>query len=77
MRPRSPVDRERLRARRLSFGPAAQLYERVRPSYPAEAARWILGESSLRVVDLGAGTGKFSRLLASLGHDVVAVEPDA
>ncbi len=67
---------EHFLARSRSFGPAAQLYERVRPSYPVEAARWILGDSPLRVVDLGAGTGKFSRLIASLGHDVVAVEPD-
>ncbi len=68
---------ERFRERSRSFGPAAGLYERVRPSYPSEAARWILGEEPLRVVDLGAGTGKFSRLVASLGHDVVPVEPDA
>jgi SAM-dependent methyltransferase len=62
--------------RRLSFGPAASLYDEIRPSYPPEAARWILGEAPLRVVDLGAGTGKFSRVLAALGHEVIAVEPD-
>ncbi|HEY4346849.1 MAG TPA: class I SAM-dependent methyltransferase [Gaiellaceae bacterium] len=63
-------------ARRLSFGDVADLYERARPSYPPEAARWMLGEAPLRVVDLGAGTGKFTRVVADLGHDVVAVEPD-
>ncbi len=62
--------------RRLSFGPSAELYESIRPSYPPEAARWILGEAPRRVVDLGAGTGKFTRVLASLGHEVVAIEPD-
>ncbi len=62
--------------RRVSFGTAAELYDRTRPSYPAEAVRWMLGDSPLRVVDLGAGTGIFSRLVASLGHDVLAVEPD-
>jgi SAM-dependent methyltransferase len=36
----------------------------------------MLGDAPLRVVDLGAGTGIFSRVLAGLGHDVVAVEPD-
>jgi len=71
------VSDERLRARSRSFGSAAELYDRVRPSYPVEAARWLLGDAPRRVVDLGAGTGKFSRLVASLGHDVVAVEPDA
>lgn len=63
--------------RRISFGAAAALYDRSRPSYPREAVRWMLGGSPLRVVDLGAGTGIFSRLVASLGHDVVAVEPDS
>jgi SAM-dependent methyltransferase len=62
--------------RRTSFGAAADLYDGIRPSYPPEAVRWMLGEAPVRVVDLGAGTGIFSRLVASLGHDVVAVEPD-
>lgn len=62
--------------RRLSFGPAADLYDAVRPAYPVEAARWMLGDASCRVADLGAGTGIFTRVLAGLGHDVVAVEPD-
>jgi SAM-dependent methyltransferase len=52
------------------------LYDEIRPSYPPEAARWILGDAPLRVVDLGAGTGKFSRVLAALGHEVLAIEPD-
>lgn len=62
--------------RRTSFGPAADLYDAIRPSYPPAAVRWMLGDAPLRVVDLGAGTGIFSRLVASLGHEVVAVEPD-
>ena len=40
-----------------------------------EAARWLTGDPPLRVVDLGAGTGKLTRTVAALGHDVVAVEP--
>jgi SAM-dependent methyltransferase len=39
--------------------------------------RWVVGERPLRVLDLGAGTGKLTRTLVELGHDVVAVEPSA
>jgi SAM-dependent methyltransferase len=62
--------------RARSFGPAAELYDRSRPSYPEEAIRWMLGEAPLRVVDLGAGTGIFSRQVAALGHAVTAVDHD-
>jgi SAM-dependent methyltransferase len=62
-------------ARRISFGRVADAYERSRPEYPAAAVRWLLGPRRLRVLDLGAGTGKLTRRLVELGHDVVAVEP--
>jgi SAM-dependent methyltransferase len=59
-----------------SFGQAAERYDRYRPGYAPAAVVWALGERSLRVVDLGAGTGILSRLLRELGHEVIAVEPD-
>ncbi len=59
-----------------SFGPAAERYDRIRPSYPVEALRWILGDQPSRVVDLGAGTGILTRQLVALGHEVIPVEPD-
>jgi SAM-dependent methyltransferase len=62
--------------RRSSFGPAAELYDRTRPGYPPDAVGWMLGQTARDVVDLGAGTGIFTRLVASLGHRVTAVEPD-
>ncbi|HZT94862.1 MAG TPA: class I SAM-dependent methyltransferase [Gaiellaceae bacterium] len=62
--------------RRLTFGAHAAEYERTRPAWPEEAARWlVLGQARL-VVELGAGTGKLTRAVAALGVRVVAVEPD-
>jgi SAM-dependent methyltransferase len=60
----------------LSFGSAADRYDRNRPSYPPAALSWALGDAPLRVVDLGAGTGILSRVLLELGHQVIPVEPD-
>jgi SAM-dependent methyltransferase len=62
---------------RVSFGAAAQVYERARPGYPPEAVDLLLAPAARRVADVGAGTGKFTRLLVAAGLDVVAVEPDA
>jgi SAM-dependent methyltransferase len=70
---------DRRRERASSFGPAAALYDRVRPTYPAAAVDWALGPlgpGRWRIVDLGAGTGIMTRLLLSLGHETIAVEPD-
>jgi SAM-dependent methyltransferase len=60
-----------------SFGGVAEAYERGRPTYPADAVRWLLGEHPLTVLELGAGTGKLTRVLTELGHDVHATDPDA
>ncbi len=62
--------------RRLTFGAHADAYERARPAWPQEAARWLVPDGAELVVELGAGTGKLTRALAPLGERVVAVEPD-
>ncbi len=62
--------------RRLTFGAHADAYERARPAWPEEAARWLVPDSAELVVELGAGTGKLTRAVAALGVRVVAVEPD-
>jgi len=75
---------ERLR-RGASFGAVAHAYAEHRPDYPETAVRWCLAParprpgadlSGMRVLDLGAGTGKLTALLAQLGAEVTAVEPD-
>jgi SAM-dependent methyltransferase len=58
-----------------AFAEVAGAYERGRPTYPEEAVRWLLGDEPRDVVDLGAGTGKLTRVLVALGHRVTAVEP--
>jgi SAM-dependent methyltransferase len=61
------------------FSAAADAYDRARPSYPREAVDWLARRSGLGpgalVVDVGAGTGKLTRLLPATGARVVAVEP--
>ena len=59
-----------------SFGPVAQAYDRGRPGYPADAARWLVGRDAAAVLELGAGTGKLTSELVALGHDVHATDPD-
>ncbi len=65
---------------RLAFGLVAEQYERARPSYPAAAIDEVLTYASLPpgelVVEVGAGTGKATRLLADRGLRVLALEPD-
>jgi SAM-dependent methyltransferase len=71
------ADLEGRKAQAASFGAAADVYERARPAYPAQAIDWLVPPSARRVLDLGAGTGKLTRGLAERGLDVVAVEPSA
>jgi SAM-dependent methyltransferase len=67
---------ERLR-HASSFGAAATAYARHRPDYARDAVRWALEPAAgLRVLDLGAGTGKLTATLIAVGADVTAVEPD-
>ncbi|HEY6961967.1 MAG TPA: methyltransferase domain-containing protein [Gaiellaceae bacterium] len=63
------------------FASGADVYERARPSYPADAVEWLVERAGIGpgtvVADVGAGTGKLTRLLVPSGARVVAVEPIA
>jgi SAM-dependent methyltransferase len=51
-------------------------YDRLRPGPPADALDWLVPAGCEVAVDLGAGTGLFSRALARRVGQVTAVEPD-
>jgi SAM-dependent methyltransferase len=62
-----------------AFGLVAGEYERGRPGYPPEAVAWFVRETGLDrsslVVDVAAGTGKWTRELVPVVGRVIAVEP--
>ncbi|HEY2551315.1 MAG TPA: class I SAM-dependent methyltransferase [Streptosporangiaceae bacterium] len=66
-------------ARALSFGMMADAYERFRPDYPVELPDVVMtyaGHPVWTALEIGAGTGKATRLFAQLGIEVTATEPD-
>ena len=64
---------------RDGFGRAAPSYGRGGPDYPEEILGWLRESLGIgpgkAAIDLGAGTGKFTKLLLQTKADVIAVEP--
>ena len=67
------------------FGEVADLYDDVRPGYPDEVGEAIAAYAGGNggttgvgtAVEIGAGTGKATRIFARLAENLTAVEPDA
>ena len=91
LRRRAPADdRSRLRLARLrsmgqdeniailsrSFGEVADEYNRLRSGPSGEALDWLLPDDATDVLEIGAGTGILTRLLAERVRHLTAVEPD-
>lgn len=65
--------------RARSFGAVAGAYERFRPPYPVaivDTALTYAGRPVRTALEIGAGTGKATRLFARRGIAVTATEPD-
>ena len=70
-----PIDRTAAEG----FSAGAASYQRARPDYPEQAVAFLAERFAIvpgrRLVDLGAGTGKFTACLTATGARIVAVEP--
>jgi SAM-dependent methyltransferase len=61
----------------MSFGSIAEDYNELRPQPPRSAVDWLVPPGCEVAVDVGAGTGLFTRALLGRVRQVIAVEPDA
>ena len=59
----------------LSFGGVADAYDRARPTYPREAATWLVGSDHAHVLELGRRHRQAHRAAARAGHEVLATDP--
>ena len=61
---------------RLSFNETAEVYDRVRPAYPADVfdALFQMLPSQPEIVEVGPGTGQATKDLLGRGASVVAIE---
>lgn len=73
-------DAERRSHLAAAFLEGGDHYHKVRPGYPADSLQWLVQNSARQVhhaLDVGAGTGKYTQLLADQGWQLTAVDPSA
>jgi SAM-dependent methyltransferase len=63
--------------RAMSFGAIAEDYDGLRPQASQQAVDWLVPSNCEVAVDVGAGTGLFTRTLVGRAAQVIAIEPDA
>ena len=69
------MDENRTSEQADSFGWEVGAYDSGRPGYPDAAVDWLVPAHAGTVLDIGAGTGKFTRSLVLRGFGTIAVEP--
>lgn len=73
-------DAERRKHMAAAFLEGGDHYHKVRPSYPDESLGWLIEKANGPIhdaLDVGAGTGKYTQLLATHDWDLTAVDPSA
>lgn len=73
-------DAERRKHMAAAFLEGGEHYHQVRPSYPRDSLDWLIAGSPHPIqdaLDVGAGTGKYTQLLARHGWNLTAVDPSA
>ncbi|WP_458111374.1 class I SAM-dependent methyltransferase [Arthrobacter sp. R1-13] len=69
------LHQQRRRELGMAFQDGGEHYDRVRPNYPLDSVDWLVPAAAHDVADVGAGTGKYTELLAQRGMRVTAVDP--
>ena len=64
-----------------SFNKQADFYDDNRPDYPEELITTIINRANLntdsKALEIGAGSGKATKLFAEFGFEIICVEPGA
>jgi ubiquinone/menaquinone biosynthesis C-methylase UbiE len=74
----TPEQRRTREQRRVLFDGVAELYDATRQDYPVEIADAVVAHAAIgpgaAVLEIGCGTGQFTRQLAGRGFDVTAID---